>query len=81
MNQLLNRALIILGATTLVGLAGIIALALTDHATPDALIAITSAGVSGVGTLLVNGGNAGNTVGQAEQVTVQPPQLDDGPQD
>lgn len=81
MNQLLNRALLILGATTLVGLVGIIALALTNHTTPDALIAITSSGIGGVTALLVNSGNGGNTVGQAESVTVAQPQLDDGPKD
>lgn len=70
MNQLLNRALAILGALGIIGLLGIIALAFTDHAIPDALIAITSAGVSGVGALLVNSG--GNAVGQAEHVEVSP---------
>lgn len=77
MNQLLNRALAILGALALLGLAGIIALAFTDHTIPDALIAISSGGVSGVGALLVNSG--GNAVGQAEQVTVASPA--DGPAD
>lgn len=79
MNQLLNRALLILGATTLVGLVGIIALALTDHTTPDALIAITSSGIGGVTALLVNSG--GNTVGQAQQVSVTTPPVDDQPND
>lgn len=77
MNQLLNRALLILGALGIIGMVGIIALAFTNHTIPDALIALTSAGVSGVGALLVNSG--GNAVGQAERVTVTP--ADNGPQD
>lgn len=78
MNQLLNRALLILGTVSIVGLAGIIALAFTDHAIPDALIAMTSGALSGVGALLVNSG--GNAVGQAEQVNVAAP-ANDGPVD
>lgn len=75
-NQLLNRALAILGAISLIGLVGIIALAFTDHTTPDALIAMTSGAISGVCALLVNSG--GNAVGQADQVTVATPP-GDGP--
>lgn len=70
MNQLLNRALLILGSIAIIGLVGIIALAFTDHTIPDAVIAIASGGVSGVGALLVNSG--GNAVGQADRVTVTP---------
>lgn len=80
MNQLLNRALLILGSLGIIGMIGVIALAFTDHTIPDALIALTSAGVSGVGALLVNSGGNSNAVGQAEQVTVAPP-AGDGPVD
>lgn len=76
MNQLLNRALLILGALAIIGLTGIIALAFTDHATPDALISISSGAVGGIGALLVNSG--GNAVGQADRVTVAAPE---GPKD
>lgn len=76
MTGLLNRALLILGGVSLIGLAGIIALAFTDHAIPDALIAMTSGALSGVGALLVNSG--GNAVGQAEHVEVKPV-VEDGP--
>jgi hypothetical protein len=71
MNKLLYIALVILGAVAIIGLVGIIMLAITDHPIPDALIAITSQGPAAVGALLVNSG--GNTVGQAERVTVAPP--------
>lgn len=70
MNKLLYIALVILGAVAIIGLVGIIMLALTDHPIPDALIAITSQGPAAVGALLVNSG--GNAVGQAERVTVAP---------
>lgn len=78
MNKLLYLALVILGAVAIIGLVGIIALALTDHPIPDALIAITSQGPAAVGALLVNSGN--NAVGQAEKVNVVPA-IDDGPKD
>lgn len=76
MNQLLNRALFILGALAIIGLVGIIALAFTDHTIPDALISISSGAVGGIGALLVNSG--GNAVGQAERVTVAAPAEPEG---
>lgn len=71
MNQLMKLALVLLGALSIIALLLIGLLAYTEKPIPDALVGIGMAGPTGIGALLANSGR--NAVGQADQVTVQPP--------